>query len=118
MEDESEIDSPELIDDDDMEYTLRRFLFAKKTHGMEPKTVQKQHVSAMQTPCPLEGNTVFVSCALYACLTLSINKWRATCLRLAQVVKIGDYQATLLSMGARPKLSEAQPEPKRCIARS
>ena len=85
---------------------------------MEPKTVQKQHVSAMQTLRPLEGNTAFVSCALCACLTLSINKWRATCLRLAQVVKIGDYQATLLSMGARPKLSEAQPEPKRCLARS
>lgn len=72
----------------------------------------------MQTLRPLEGNTAFVSCALCACLTLSINKWRATCLRLAQVVKIGDYQATLLSMGARPKLSEAQPEPKRGLARS
>ena len=72
---------------------------------MEPKTVQIQHVSAMQTLRPLEGNIAFASCALYACLTLSINKWRATCLRLAQVVKIGDYQATLLSMGARSKPS-------------
>ena len=85
---------------------------------MEPKTVQKQHVSAMQTPRPLEGNIAFASCALCACLTLSVNKGRATCLRLARGCQNWRLPSTLLSMGARPKLSEAQPEPKRRLART